>query len=82
VGGVDLDELQRRGRPHTERDAAVYLCREVGEKTLKEIGAVFGIGPAAAGHAAARAKDRQRKDKKLKATLAKSREAIIGILET
>ena len=51
VRGVKPDALERRGWHHVERDVAMFLSREVWEKTLKEIGQAFGVGVAATGHA-------------------------------
>ena len=80
--GVELGTLRRRARNHRERDLAMYLCREVGEKTLKEIGAWFGIGTAAAGHAVSRVKQRHAEDRKLAKVVAGAKVAVIRKLET
>jgi len=30
-------------KPHIERDVAMYLCREIGQKSLREIGDLFDV---------------------------------------
>ena len=72
----------RKGRSDTQRDTAMYLCREAGERTLKEIGKAFGVKAAAAGHAVARVKRSGKGDPGVAAALAKHRKAIIRKLET
>ena len=65
-----------------ERDLAMYLCRQTAEKSLREIGEAFGIGPAAVGHAITRAKQRTKEDKRFARSVAGSKEALIRLLET
>jgi chromosomal replication initiation ATPase DnaA len=80
--GVSVELLRERRWHHAERDLAMYLCREVGEKSLKEIGASFGIGAAAVGHAVSRAKAGVAANKALGAEAARARSAIARRLET
>ena len=63
VRGVKPDALERRGWHHVERDVAMFLSREIGEKTLKEIGQAFGVGVAATGHAQARVRRRRQTER-------------------
>jgi putative transposase len=79
---VTVENLQERRRPHPERDLAMYLCRQTAEKSLREIGEAFGIGPAAVGHAVKRGKQRTKEDKRLARSVTKSKETLIRLLET
>jgi len=60
----------------------LYLCREAGERTLKEIGRMFAVKTAAAGHAVARVKRRRDEDRRFAAALEEQRRALISKLET
>ena len=71
--GVELDELRRQRWNHTQRDTAMYLCRELGERTLKEIGRAFGVKAAAAGHAIGRAKRLRQSDRRIANAIAEQR---------
>ena len=82
VRGVPLELLRERRWHHTERDVAMYLCREVGEKTLREIGERFGIGVAATGHAITRVKRRMDASNALSNDIARSRSAVVSRLAT
>jgi hypothetical protein len=82
VTEADRNDLQRRGWGHSQRDMAMHLCRDVGEKTLKEIGEAFSIKAAAVGHAIGRAKQRLQENRTAKRQFIEQRKAIIRILET
>lgn len=79
---VDRQHVKQRGRHHHKRNMAMYLCREAGERTLKEIGQAFGVKTAAAGHAVNRIKQRKREDSKLARSLSETRNQVIRKLET
>jgi len=64
IMGLSKDDLLVRGRNHVDRDAAMYLCREAGQKGLREIGEGFGIGSAAVSLAVKRTREKRRKEKR------------------
>jgi hypothetical protein len=82
VREVDRDELLSRRKSHVERDAAMYLCREIGQRTLREIAALFGVKYAAVSLACRRVRDTVSDNKRFAKTLACNRQAIINRLKT
>lgn len=82
VREVDRDELLSRRKSHVERDVAMYLCREIGQRTLREIAALFGVKYAAVSLACRRVRDTVSDNKRFAKTLACSRQAILNRLKT
>lgn len=79
--GIDSADLFEPRRPHPERDAAMYLCREVGEKTLREIGETFGIKYAAVSLATKRVREHVTASRKFRKAMHKCRNDVINILK-
>jgi len=82
VRGTDAEVLKERGRGHTERDLAMHLCREVGERELRAIGDAFGVKYAAVSVATKRVKQRMRQDRKFRRQVENARKALIDKLKT
>ena len=82
VRGVRWEDLKQRSWNHVERDLAIYLSRESGEKGLKEIGKVFNIGVAATSHAITRIKCRMKEQKRFEKEVNKAKDEISKILKT
>jgi len=82
VRGVSLEVLGERRWHHAERDLAMYLCREAGEKPLREIGESFGIGAAAVSHAIGRVRRGMAGSRTMRREVARPRDAISKIFKT
>lgn len=80
--GVSLAQIHTRQRPNAARDAAIYLCREVGAKPLREIGDALGITGAAVTLAAKRMRLHVVADQALRNRLDAANNALIQILKT
>lgn len=80
--GTSLEQICRRQRPNAPRDVAIYLCREVGAKGLREIGAEFGIKGAAVSLAAKRIRQRIAVDRGLRKRLQVDKDALVKISKT
>lgn len=80
--GVDSEELTERRHGHAERDLAMYLCRDVGQRELRAIGEVFGVKYSAVSYATKRAKQRLRKDRKYREEVDDARNTLIQLFET
>lgn len=82
IRGVSPDDLLKRGRSHSERDTAMYLCREVGQKGLREIGEAFGVKYAAVSLAVKRVKEKLDKDKWFSKQIKIDKKLLINKLKT
>jgi chromosomal replication initiation ATPase DnaA len=82
VWGVSLEEVRSRRRPHEARDVAIYLCREVGARPLREIGAALDIKGAAVSLAAKRVCQRMAADAALRRKVQAAKMAMIKLLKT
>jgi len=80
--GVTEEELLARRKPHIERDVAMYLCREIGQKSLREIGDLFAVKYPAVSVACKRVRDRMSSDRRFARKLVVSKESIINVLKT
>jgi putative transposase len=76
------EDLLTRRKPHMERDVAMYLCREVGQKPLREIAQRFGLKYSAVSVACKRVQDHASGDKRFAKRLMADKNAIIDILKT
>lgn len=61
--GMEVDDLVERRRPHPERDVAMDLCWEAGQKSLREIGELFGVSAGAVSLASKRVRSRRRQSR-------------------
>ena len=77
--GVSLARIHSRQRPNEVRDAAIYLCREVGAKPLGEIGAVLRIKGSAVSLAAKRTRQRSAADRGLRKRLEAAKNELITL---
>ena len=80
--GVSLAQIHSRQRPNEVRDAAIYLCREVGAKPLGEIGAVLRIKGSAVSLAAKRMRQRSAADRGLRKRLEAAKNELINVSKT
>jgi len=60
----------------------MYLCREIGQKSLREIGDLFDVKYPAVSVACKRVRDRISSDRRFARKLAGSKESIINVLKT
>lgn len=82
VCGVSVSAIQCRAKGNEARDTAAFLCREVGQKSLAEIGEVLGVKPAAVSLACKRTRDRAAQNKRFAKRLQQQRETVIKKLKT
>ena len=82
VREVAGEELLARKKSHVERDVAMYLCREVGQRPLREIAELFGVKYAAVSLACKRVRDTASGNKRFAKRLARNRQTIINRLKT
>lgn len=82
VWGASIEDVMDTKRPNQARDAAMYLCREVGEKKLREIGEMFGIRYAAVSLAINRVKEKAKRDTRHAKQVSGARRKLINILKT
>lgn len=80
--GVDPAALHQRGWHQVERDTVLFLCREIAEKPLSELGEALALGASAVWQAHARVARRIQTDSAFAKSVASSRAAIIKILKT
>jgi len=80
--GVSVGLVHERRRPNEARDTVIYLCREAGQKGLREIGEVLGIRSAAVGHAIRRVKRRAGKDRRMQRAVHAAKGRLIRLIET
>ena len=71
-----------RLRSHVERDVAMYLCREVGQRSLREIADMFGVKYPAVSLDCKRIRDKALVNKRFAKRIARSKESIINRLKT
>ena len=76
VRDVAEEALLTRRRSHIERDVAMYLCREVGQKSLREIGDLFHVKYSAVSVACRRVREKASCDKRFAKRLAASKKSI------
>jgi len=82
VRGVAEEALLARRKSHIERDVAMYLCREVGQRSLREIANVFGVKYPAVSVACKRVRERASGDRRFARSLGRSKESVINRLKT
>ena len=82
VRGVPEKTLLERKRPNVERDVAIFLCREVGQKRLNEISEPFGVKYPAISVACKRVRARAAADRRFAGELQQSRKRLINVLKT
>ena len=79
---LEVDVLLRRSKNNHARDTAIYLCYEVGQKKLREIGEFFGIKAAATSLAIKRIKGNIANDISVNRRISKYKQELIKILKT
>ena len=76
------EQFYARTRPNPARDLAMYLCREVGERSLAELAREFNVKYAAVSLATNRIREHMTNDKRFRKRVLMQREALINILKT
>jgi len=79
---VTEEALLTRRRSHIERDVAMYLCREVGQRSLREIGDLFGVKYSAVSVACRRVREKASGNRRFAGNVAASKKSIINRLKT
>lgn len=82
VRGVAEEALRTRRPAHIERDVAMYLCREVGQRPLRDIADLFGVKYPAVSVACKRIRNKASSDRRFAKRLSESKESIINRLKT
>jgi hypothetical protein len=77
--GVSTEAVQSRQRPNESRDVAIYLCREVGAKGLREIGCLLGVKSSAVSLAAKRVRQRMVADAGFRRRLLAAKGSLVKI---
>ena len=80
--GIATASLRQRKRNNRDRDVAMYLCREVGERRLRDIAEAFGVKYAAVSLALKRVREAMADDRLLAAKVEKARTSLINYLKT
>ena len=78
---VTEEALLTRRRSHIERDVAMYLCREIGQRSLREIGDLFGVKYSAVSVACRRVREKASGDRRFAKNVAASKESTINRLK-